>query len=168
VPALLAGCSLLRTEPSAPFGLLPPASYGGTVSAEQRLSLSRAGTVTTLQAFVDISSEKISVIGATALGARAMTLSYDAAGLHAEGPGASEQVLRDLQLVSWPLRTLQAAMLGSTWRIEEPRPGTRQLWRDDTLATEIHYAGASPWEGRAWLVNLDARYTLAIESRVLH
>lgn len=161
-----------RSAPPAPFGVLPPASYGGTASAEQVLTLSREGGSTTLQAFVTVAPEKITVVGATALGQRVMTLAYDAAGLHAEGAGAAEprneQILRDLQLVSWPLAALQGAVAGSHWRIEEPRAGLRQLWRDETLATEIHYAGKSPWEGRSWLVNLDARYSLDIDSKVLH
>jgi hypothetical protein len=166
----MAGCGLMPAAgaPPAPFAVLPPASYGGQVQAEQRLTLSREGGSNTLQAFVNVTPEKISVIGATALGQRVMTLGYDAAGLRAEGPGASEQVLRDVQLVGWPLAALQAAVAGSHWRIEEPRAGLRQVWRDETLATEIHYAGKSAWEGRCWLVNLDARYTLDIDSKVLH
>lgn len=142
------------------------------MSAEQRLTISRGGSTTTLQAFVDVTPETISVVGVTALGQRVMTLSYDAQGLHGEGTpdgkGAAEQVLRDLQLVSWPLAALQQAVDGSHWRIEEPRAGVRQVWRGETLATEIHHAGKSPWDGRSWLVNLDARYTLDIDSKVLH
>ncbi len=69
--------------------------------------------------------------------------------------------------MTWPLAPLQNAVAGTSWRIEEPRAGTRQLWRGETLAAEIHYAGNSAWEGKSWLVNLDARYTLALDSKVL-
>ncbi|MCT6647317.1 DUF3261 domain-containing protein, partial [Enterococcus faecalis] len=75
---------------------------------------------------------------------------------------------RDLELMTWPLAALQKAVAGSGRRIEEPRAGQRQLWRGDTLAAEVHYAGASAWEGRSWLVNLDARYSLALDSKLLH
>ena len=68
--------------------------------------------------------------------------------------------------MTWPLAPLEKALAGSPWRVTEPRAGTRQLWRGETLAVEIHYAGASAWEGRSWLVNLDARYTLALDSKV--
>jgi hypothetical protein len=167
------GCGLLPAAPlPAPFAPLPPASYGGSVRAEQILTISRAGGSSTLQAFVEVTPDKITVVGATALGQRVLSLAYDAQGLHVvPGPvstaPAPEQVLVDLQLVTWPLPALQAAMAGTAWRIDEPRPGTRQVWRNGGPYAEIHYADRSAWEGRSWLVNLEHRYTLAIESRVL-
>lgn len=168
---LLSGCGLMPSRPPAPFAVLPPATYGGAVRAEQVLTITRPGGASTLQAYVEIAPEKISVVGATALGQRVLTVSYDDAGLHA-GPSAKgpdpESVLRDLQLVTWPLPALQQAVAGTHWRIEEPREGTRQLWRDDVPVAEIHYAGRSPWDGRSWLVNLEQRYTLDIESKALH
>lgn len=173
LPALLlAGCSLLPATPAppAPFAPLPPSSYGGTVRATQILTLSRAGGARTLQCVVEIGPGKLTLVCATALGQRVLSLVYDAQGLRAdviEGGAAPPpaQVLTDLQLAAWPLPALQAAVAGSTWRIEAPRPGIRQVWHDGRLHAEIHYAGPSPWEGRSWLVNLEHRYTLDIESR---
>jgi hypothetical protein len=138
------------------------------VRAEQRLTLSLPGGASTLQAFVEVTPDHITLVGATALGHRVLSLTYDALGLREDGSssaGAAEQALRDLQLVAWPLASLQKAVAGTAWRIEEPRPGTRQIWRGPQLATEIHYSGGSAWDGRAWLVNLEQRYTLDIESR---
>lgn len=169
--ALLAGCSLLQAAPGpAPFNVLPPASYGGRVQAEQRLTLSRQGSVSTLQCYVEISPEKITLVGATALGQRVLSLTMDSAGLHVESApqGAPEQVLRDLQLVGWPLAALQQAVAGSSFRVEEPRAGIRQVWRGDALYAEVHWAGRGPWDGRAWLVNFEQRYSLDLESRVVH
>lgn len=168
---LSSGCALMPHAPATPFAVLPPSSYGGAVRAEQRLTISRPGGSSTLQAFVDVDASKISVVGATALGARVLTLTYDASGLQAQrvSPGpVPEDVLRDLQLVGWPLAALQQAVAGTDWRIEEPRAGTRQVWRGEMPVAEIHYAGRSPWDGHAWLVNLEQRYTLDIESRTLH
>lgn len=167
----LAGCATHPPVPVTPFAVLPPASYGGAVRAEQRLTLSLRGGPNTLQAFVEIAPERITLVGASALGQRVLSLTYDAAGLREDGgsdPAAAEQALRDLQLVTWPLPALQRAMAGSEWRVDEPRPGTRQVWRGDKVWAEIHYAGASAWDGRSWLVNLEQRYTLDIESRTLH
>lgn len=117
---------------------------------------------------VEIGPEKMTLVGATALGQRVLSLVHDAQGLRAEpgidGSPDPERVLTDLQLVSWPLPALQAAVAGSDWRIEEPRPGIRQVWRSGRIHAEIHYAGRSPWEGRSWLVNLEHGYTLDIES----
>lgn len=99
---------------------------------------------------------------------RVFSVTWDAGGRRVEGDvRASEQALRDLQLTAWPLATLQQAVAGSEWRIEEPRPGTRQVWRGKQAYAEIHYAGASPWDGRSWLVNLEHRYTVDLESKVV-
>ena len=167
----LGACATRAPAPAAtPFAALPPASYGGTVRAEQRLTLSLRGGPSTLQAFVEIAPERITLVGAGALGQRVLSLTYDAAGLREDGSSdaaAAEQALRDLQLVAWPLETLQRAMV-PPWRVEEPRPGTRQVWRGEQVWAEIHYAGASAWDGRSWLVNLEQRYTLDVESRTLH
>ena len=166
------GCTMLPAgAPAAPFAALPPATYGGSVRAEQRLTLTRAGGATTLQAFVDVSPARISLIGANALGARILSVVHDGNALTEDGasdPAAAEQALRDLQLVAWPLAALQQATAGTAWRVEEPRPGTRQVWHGDEVYAEVHYAGKSAWDGRAWLVNLPLRYTLDIDSRTLH
>jgi hypothetical protein len=154
-----------------PFSALPPASYGGSVRAEQRLTLSRAGGATTLQAFVDVAPGRITLVGASALGARVLSVVHDGTALREDGAtdaASAEQALRDLQLVGWPLAALQRATAGSAWRIEEPRPGTRQVWHGDEAYAEIHYAGASAWDGRSWLVNFAHRYTLDIESHTVH
>jgi len=140
------------------------------VRAEQILTLSAGDRTTTLQAYVDVTPQKISVVGATALGQRVLSFTRDAAGLRveaAEGGIDPQQVLADLQLATWPLAALQAAA-GSPWRISEPRPGLRRVLRGDEPFAEIHYAGPQPpWHGRIWLVNFPNRYTLDIESRPL-
>lgn len=168
----LSGCSLLpAAAPAAPFAVLPPSSHGGAVRAEQRLTLSRAGGTTTLQAFVDLGPDRLSLIGANALGARVISVMHDGRALTEDGASdaaAAEQALRDLQLIHWPLPALQRAVAGTDWRIEEPRPGTRQVWHGDEAYAEIHYAGRSAWDGRAWLVNFPLRYTLDVDSRTLH
>lgn len=138
------------------------------MGATQILTLSRAGGASTLQCVVEIGPEKMTLVCATALGQRVLSLVHDAQGLRAE-PGVAggpdpAQVLTDLQLVAWPLPALQAAVAGTDWRVEAPRPGVRQLWRGGRIHAEIHYAGRSPWEGRSWLVNLEHGYTLDIES----
>lgn len=156
-----------------PFAPLPPASYGGRVRAEQILTLSRTGGASTLQCLIDITASRLAFVCATALGQRVISLVYDDLGLHADAtpPGGAapppEQALLDLQLATWPLPALLAAVAGTSWRVEEPRPGIRQLWRGDRIETEIHYAGRSPWDGRSWLVNLEHRYTVDIDSTVL-
>lgn len=157
----------------APFGLLPPASYGGEVHAEQKLTLSRGGLTQTLQAFVDVTPARISVVGLTALGARALTLDYDGQSVSPPSKDAveqfrNEQVLRDLELMTWPLSALQQAAAGSEFRIDQPRASLRQIWRGDVLVAEVRCLQGCGFDGHSWLVNFDARYSIEIESKVIH
>ena len=183
---LLWGCTTLpRTAGTESFPRLPPASYGGSVQAEQILTMTRNGSTNTLQVYVEITPAKILLVGTSALGQRVLSLVYDEHGLRTEsgapGAAAAEQMLIDFRLVAWPLTALQAAVVGTRWRIEEPRSGTRQVWRDGKAYAEIHYAdranaqappaghrSSSVWAGRVWLVNLEHGYTLDIESKILN
>ena len=205
---LLWGCTTLpRTAGTESFPRLPPASYGGSVQAEQILTMTRNGSTNTLQVYVEITPAKILLVGTSALGQRVLSLVYDEHGLRTEsgalgaaagviekdsrpsalalGAAAAEQMLIDFRLVAWPLTALQAAVVGTRWRIEEPRSGTRQVWRDGKAYAEIHYAdranahqssswlpaghrSSSAWAGRVWLVNLEHGYTLDIESKILN
>ena len=136
--------------------------------AEQRLTLSYEGAAKTLQCYVEVSPERLLLVGTTALGQRVFSVTWDAEGRHVQGDTrATEQALRDLQLAAWPLTALQQAVAGTDWRIEEPRPGTRQVWRGKDAYAEIHYSGDSPWDGRSWLVNFDHRYSVDLDSKVV-
>jgi hypothetical protein len=156
---------------TAPFAPLPPATYGGAVRAEQILTLSAGERSSTLQTYVDVTPQKISVVGTTALAQRVLSFSLDDAGLHveaAEGGIDAQQVLTDLQLATWPLAALQKAVAGSDWRISDPKPGVRRVLRGSEPYAEARYGGkAPPWDGRIWLVNFPYRYTLDIESHPL-
>jgi hypothetical protein len=150
---------------------LAPSTYGGAVRAEQILTLSAGERSTTLQMYVDVTPQKIAVVGATALGQRALSFTLDAGGLHvaaAEGGVNPPQVLTDLQLATWPLAALQHAVEGSDWRIVDAKPGLRRVLRGAEPFAEVHYSGAAPpWNGRIWLVNFPNRYTLDIDSHPL-
>lgn len=164
---LLSGCAL---QPPAP-ALLPPASFGGTARAEQILHVRRGERGQTLQCYVEVTPERLLLVGATAHGQRVLTATLDAGGVRAESllpddAVAPEQVLADLQLALWPLAALQAG-LPPDWRVVEPHPGTRVALRDGETYAEIHYGGRTPWDGRLWLVNFRGRYSVDIDSRPL-
>jgi len=166
--ALLSGCALLP-GPGEPFAPLAPSTFGGTARAEQILHVRHGESGHTLQCYLEVTPEKLTLVGATAMGQRVLTVHQDAHGVRAESalPGqgiAPEQVLADLQLALWPLPALQAG-LGPGWRVSEPRPGTRVVLHDGETYAEIHYGGRSPWDGRLWLVNFGGRYSVDIESR---
>ena len=168
---LLAGCASLHGTPTR-FDPLPPASFGGSHRAEQILNYTQGERSMRLQAYVEISPEKMSVLATTALGQRVLQVSRDAQGLHVEtalpdGAVSPDEVLNNLQLALWPLPALQAALAGTDWTATEPAPGTRRIAKAGLAYAEIHYANHSAWDGRWWLVNFEQRYSLDIESKSL-
>lgn len=177
---LLGGCALGAATPvrngaeavSPPFAPLSPASYGGSVQLEQVLHAAYGARESTLQCFVDISPERLTVVGVTALGQRVFSIEFDGNTLKAErAPFAPaqvspERILGDLQFAFWPLAAVQAAVANSDWRISEPRSGLRRLQHGDTLVAETHHSAGNGIPARLWLTNLRDGYTLDIETRV--
>jgi hypothetical protein len=171
VSSLAAACSLWPgREVPAPFAPLAPSTYGGSVRAEQILTLASGGSTSTLQAYVDVTPQQIKLVGLTALAQRVLSVTSDASGLSGTAPPPLriENLLADLQLATWPLAALQQAMAGGDFSISEAGRGMRRvLYRGEPYA-EVHYAGpAPPWDGRIWLVNFPYRYTLDIDSHPL-
>ncbi|MFA5938397.1 MAG: DUF3261 domain-containing protein [Sinimarinibacterium sp.] len=173
--ALLSACAAVPPASDANrsyLPILPPASLNAERSAEQVLHAAYGEREATLHCIVDVSAERLRVIGLTALGQRVFTLTQDASGVRVErspfAPGElqPQDILADIQLAYWPLATLQAVLPPDT-RLTEPRPGLRRLFRDKRLAAEVHYAAEDPWNGRLWLVNLERGYGLDITSRTL-
>ncbi len=169
---LLSGCAIFQTRNTtgAPFAPLPPASLGRTVQAEQILRIAYGERGLTLQCAAGVTPAETSLSCFTALGQQAFFLKHDGRTFSSEAAAqdaiAPERILTDLQLAYWPLAVLQAALAGGEWEISEPAPGLRRLRRDGALHTEIHYAGAEPWNNRLWLVNFEQRYSLDIASQL--
>lgn len=173
--ALLSACASAPPAPEASRGylpILPPSSLAAERSAEQVLHAAYSEREATLHCILEVSPERLRVIGLTALGQRVFTLEQDAQGVHVErspfAPGELQphHILADIQLAYWPLATLQSALPPDT-RLTEPRSGLRRLFRDRRLVAEVHYASDDPWNGRLWLVNLERGYSLDITSHAL-
>jgi hypothetical protein len=115
----------------------------------------------------------MTVVGLNAVGVRLFTLRHDGGQVQVEKsagvPAAfePEHMLADLQLVFWPLATLQSRLQQDGWQVTEPVPGARRLRRGDRLVAEVHYATEDPWAGRSWLVNFEYGYSLQIDSQAL-
>ncbi len=156
---------------AAAWPLLTPASLGANVNASQVLRVAFGEREATLNCAVAVVSDRITLVGLTAMGIRAFTIKFDGTRVEAESsPGMPdslppERLLNDVQLVYWPLKALQSQMSGTEWEISEPVAGTRRLKRSGRVVTEVHYATADPWAGRAWLANLEFGYTLSIDSQ---
>jgi hypothetical protein len=161
------------TSPSAAAAtalpLLSPASLAQPHQVAQLLRGEYGDNTFNLRCVIRVDAQQLTVVGLTALGFRAFTLKYDgqhldeerAPQMPAEPAGAG--LLNDLQLVYWPLATLQQAWHTVGVDVSEPWPGTRRLKRAGVLLAEVHYA-ADPWNGRVWLRHFDHPYDLYIES----
>jgi hypothetical protein len=154
---------------SLPLPLLGPASLGQSRTVTQLLRGEYGATSFTLRCVIKVDAQQLTVVGLTSLGLRAFTLHYDGQRLGEEraaqmpaSPGGAE-LLNDLQLVYWPLATLQQAWHTADVEVSEPWPGTRRLQRAGRLLAEVHYA-SDPWNGRIWLRHFDRPYELYIES----
>jgi len=171
---LLTGCSAFvpQSEPRGVPPLLTPATLGRSVQTLQIVHVAFKEREAALQCVLTVADGHISVLGLSALGQRLFTLSYDGGNAMQvqRSPMLPEQVspermLADLQLAYWPLSALQDAYRGSTWRVSEPRLGTRRLRQGEELVAEVHYAAADPWAGPLWLSNFRHGYSLAVESK---
>jgi hypothetical protein len=176
--ALLASCATAPADQSVAttrvvWQPLPPSTLGAARTASQRLRAAFADEEISIDCAVNVSADRITVIGLMPAGPRMFTVSYDGQRVEAEAsrevPRAfeSERLLNDLQLVFWPRAALEHAFENSRWHLTEPDDRTRRLHREGKLVTEVHYASADPWTGRAWLVSFDGSYTMTIDSESL-
>jgi hypothetical protein len=169
----LAGCATQRVQTGGGRPLLAPASLGEERSVTQVVRGAFGPREMTMNCVVTVKDGVMTVVGLNAMGVRLFTIRYDGTtttvdnSLPVPAQLTPERLLADLQLVHWPLRPLQAALRGDGWELSEPAPGTRRLRQGERLIAEVHYAGADPWQGRSWLVNLEYGYTLNIESKAM-
>ncbi|MFC7422177.1 DUF3261 domain-containing protein [Iodobacter arcticus] len=170
--ALLGGCTSEAPETRLPALRLAPAAFAGSVSLTQRLSVTplpaNSAAPKTLDALLEINPEQIQLAG-FALGQRILTVSWDGQSLtssrHALLPKEvdEQRVLRDVQLVYWPLAAVQAA-LPAGWTLSE-EGNVRKLTLGQENAITIRYHATPRWAGQAELENTLEHYRLVIDSK---
>ena len=169
----LTACSGLPLQQAATFPPLAPATLGTPRSTLQLLHGAFGDRELAFQCVVEATPRQLTLVGLGAQGQRWFSLRHDGTSLAVEtsplAPAALEprRVLADLQLLLWPLTALQQAFVGTRWQVSEPVAATRRLWRNGRLIAEVHYTGADPWQGHAWLSNFEFGYSLAVESQPL-
>lgn len=75
-------------------------------------------------------------------------------------PISPDIILADLQLVFWPVDSLEKTLL-PPWRLER-QAGARQLYEGETLRAQVRYQGPDRWTSRATLDNKQYGYQLTI------
>jgi hypothetical protein len=170
--ALGACASAPRTNsPATPRPLVAPAALGSDRVVSQVVRAAYGARELTFNCVVTVKDGAMTLVGLNSLGIRLFTIRYDGTRVDAEtAPGMQdplmpERLLADLQLVFWPLASLEKPMRDSGWQLSEPSPGTRRLRRSERLIAEAHYGGSDAWIGRSWLVNFEHGYSLQIDSR---
>ena len=157
------------TEAARP--LLAPTTLNGERAVTQIVRGAFGGREMTMNCVVTVKGGTMTVVGLSAMGVRIFTIKYDGQATSVDNtlpvPAqlTPERLVADLQLVFWPLATLDKPLSDAGWQVSETGPGTRRLRRDDRLIAEVHYASNDAWNGRSWLVNLEHGYTLNIESK---
>lgn len=176
--ALILGLSACASAPpshpdAAPRPLVPPASLGGERVVNQVVRAAFGERELTFNCVVTVKNGAMTLVGLSAVGVRLFTIRYDGKAVQSEAtvaiPGgfAPERLLADLQLVFWPLASLQEPMRAAGWELSEPAPGTRRLRRGGKLIVEAHYSSEDAWSGRSWLANFEYGYSLQIDSQAL-
>ncbi len=168
----LAACAAPQAAPDVPEQppLLAPATLGSSRDTVQVLRAAFGEHEVVLRCVVHVSPERIDVVALTALGQRALSLSWNGQDWKVETapmvPAAlrPEWLLADLQLALWPLPALQAAYAPAGWKVSEPGGGVRRLRHAGKLVAEVEYADGDPWHGRYWIANFRFDYALAIEA----
>lgn len=169
--AALCGCAGAPPAPAPPQHppLLPPASIGVTRQAGQIMRGAFGTREVTLRCVVRATPAQILVVGVTATGQRAFSVSWDGTAWNVRSAPMVPDALRpdllvaDVQLALWPLPVLQAAYAPAGWEVSEPGGGVRRLRQGGRIVAEVHYASADPWNGRYWISNFRYSYSLEIE-----
>jgi len=139
-------------------------------TARQRLRAMVGDREIVLDCVVEVTFDRVTVVGLLPAGNRVFSVRYDGTKVEQERTPQvpaqlqPQQLLADLQLAFWPVESLHDAFRGGPWKLSQPDSRTRRLLRDGRLVAEVHYGDTDPWQGRAWLVNLERGYALIVDS----
>lgn len=153
--------------------LVPPAVLGSDRVVNQVVRGAFGARELTFNCVVTVKDGAMTLVGLNSLGLRLFTVRYDGKAVQSEitpamqGPFMPERLLADLQLVFWPLASLEKPMREAGWQLSEAAPGLRRLRHGGQLIAEAHYSGEDPWSGRTWLVNFEYGYSLQIDSQTM-
>ena len=174
LPALLlalAGCAAAPASPERTGPLLDPplspASLGRDLSRGELLTGDYGGRSRTMRVEIEVTADRLVVVGLSLAGVPLFTLEQTAAGVTVEGaalgrlPFDPAYILADLQLVHWPGDVLGPALAARGLAVEERAGRRRVIDRDGRLLVEITYGRA---DDVTTLRHLDHPYGLCIEA----
>lgn len=147
------GCAALKPAPPRPpppkavhgSVLLSPRSAGFNATITQQITLVKGSSRYDAMGVIEISSYNFTVVGMGPIGNRLVALSWDGVAVRKELDASVpsrlpvEDILRQVQLVYWPMSALRPALLPG-WELKN-EAGSRELLDRGKAIIAIRYLG---------------------------
>ena len=157
----------LKIARDVEFSLLPPESFGQSLSLLQSLEINYKGESRQLLAQLEINPNKITLVGLSPLGNRLFTVLWTGESLSEEYlaewpfPFSPKHILADVQLALWlkipqqdgfKIRDIQSPQL------------RREILRYEEIVMRISYETRPFWQGEILIQHLERGYQLSIQT----
>lgn len=166
----VSACMLQQRAPLPQMALLPPATLGHSVYAQQQLEAEFKGQSWQMQGALEVTPPSLRLVGLTPFGQRLISLLWDGRQLveerdsHVPRSVQGKRILRDMQLIYWPLPALRT-VLPPNWRVEQEN-GVRRVFDAERELITIECTVADPWQGRCVFMHLVYGYRLTLDSQL--
>ncbi len=150
-----------------PFTRVP----GRAVDAVQRVTAHYQDRTVVFEGRISATPERFLLVSLDTLGRRAMTVTWTAAGVHAEAapwlPASvrAENMLADIVLIYWPEAAVRAALTGASLEVTAGRRSVRSRSGGEVVRIDYGTGVSGPWSGLLHLHNLAWGYGLDIQSQ---
>lgn len=171
---LLSGClhnSAITQIRNKPLLQLPTYALQKEISVVQKVTAHYEGHQHSFIAQLEITKNKLVMVGLTEFGARLFTLIYDNETIHFEStallktPMAPEFLLSDLQLIYWPESIIESRLMdGNKIFQNKQAPFKRQLFIAEQEVIVIDYSDQQKWKGSVFFQHRLNKYNLAIQT----
>lgn len=166
----LSSCAILSSldniKQPALMPIAPPTEPARRVL--QQLTALWPGHKETLLCVLELDKQRIAMAGLTNDGVSLFNLTYDGNTIKSEKSPllpesvSPELIIRDLQLVYWPVTVLQKSLQASPWRLEVDS-NRRRLYYQDNKSIEVNYLlPDAVWAKSVELINYRYNYRLFI------
>ena len=157
----------LKIARDVEFSLLPPESFGQSLSLLQSLEINYKGENRQLLAQLEINSNKITLVGLSPLGNRLFTVLWTGESLSEEYlaewpfPFSPKHILADVQLALWLKIPQQDGF--KIREIQSPQL-RREILRNEEIVMRISYETRPFWQGEILIQHLERGYQLSIQT----
>jgi len=159
----------VRISPSLFLTLPKPATLGRSLEASQLITAHYGDQTFVFEGHVSATPDRLLLLGLDGMGRKALTVSWDEGGIHAEtAPWLPQQLrpenmLADIVMIYWPADQVNAALAASGGHVTVSGH-SRSI--SDAKGEVIHadFSGDDPWNGSLQYRNLAWGYGLDVQS----